>query len=297
MTNLYYKPSGKVTLWGVALGLVGGFVAGLLLAYAYSYLIAYIPFIYLNFLITIGYAVLLGTCTGFLLRFGKVRNNWVCAAVALVVAAASLYLAWAVWLSVMLWKADLSVSVMDLAQQPGFVWELVQEINKTGAWTIGSLHAGQGIAVSGVVLWLVWVAEALIVLVGSVIGATAAMSSDPFCESCQSWCRHTKELMLLETGNPDELKRRVEAKDFDSLKSLEPKKPGQEDWFKIDICECPKCGHTNTLSLINERWVVDNKGKQSKKGTPVVDKLLVSKSDINRLRQVSQGVGQAQAQK
>src|SRR3982750_2429030 len=107
MANLYYKPSGRFTLSGVALGLAGGFINGLILASVYAYLISYIPFIYPNFFLTIGYGLLLGFIVGSVMRWGKVRNRWVGAIVVLVVAAVSLYFSWAVWLSVLLGKANL----------------------------------------------------------------------------------------------------------------------------------------------------------------------------------------------
>src|SRR4051794_39520539 len=102
MANLYYKPSGKFTFSGVALGLAGGFINGLILALVYAYLISYIPFVYLNFFLTIGYGLLLGFIVGSVMRWGKVRNSWVGAMVALVVVVISLYFSWAVWLSVLL---------------------------------------------------------------------------------------------------------------------------------------------------------------------------------------------------
>lgn len=297
MPDLYYKPSGKFNLSGVALGLVGGFIVGLLLAYVYSYIISYIPFIYLNFLVTIGYGMALGAVIGLFMLWGNVRNRWVAASVALFVAFTSLYFSWAVWLSVLFAKADIKFGALEIAQQPGFLWETIKKLNETGVWSIGSLRARQSVPISGVILWLVWAAEALIVLGVPVIAAVGAMSTEPFCEACQSWCRQTKELMLVKDLDSGELKRRIAAQDFDYFKSLEPKKAGQLDWSRIEIYECPQCGQTNTVSLIRERLTTNENGKTSTEGTTVVDKLLVSKSDVDRLRQVSQEFGRVQEQK
>src|SRR5205085_6856631 len=125
MNNLYYKPSGKFTLSGVALGLAAGVINGLILAFVYSYLISYIPFVYLNFLFTIGYGLLLGFIVGSMMRWGKVRNAWIGASVALVVALVSLYFSWAVWLSVLFGKGNVNIGALEFARQPGFLWETI----------------------------------------------------------------------------------------------------------------------------------------------------------------------------
>src|SRR5215472_15573104 len=73
----FYSHSGKFGVQGpiaaVAIGAIAAFPLGL----AYSYLINWIPFIYLNFFITLGYGFLFGFITRQLLKFGKVRNNLV----------------------------------------------------------------------------------------------------------------------------------------------------------------------------------------------------------------------------
>jgi hypothetical protein len=290
MTNLYYKPSGKFTLSGIALGFAGGLINGLVLAFFYSYIISYIPFVYLNFLCTIGYSVLLGFIIGSLMRWGKVRNRWVGVLVAIIVAAVSLYFSWAIWVSVLLGKANINVSALELAQQPGLLWDTISRINEVGAWKI------RGLTVSGGFLWFIWIVEAAIILGGTTIAAVGVLSTTPFCESCQSWCHLTKDLMLLGDADSDELKRRMEAKDFDYLKSLGPKKEGQQDWIRVDIYDCTKCGLTNTLSLLREQLTVDKKGKHGKKSVGVMDNLLLSKSDVDRLRQLGQELGKIQIQ-
>lgn len=289
MINSYYKSSGKFTLAGLSLGLVGGLLVGLLLAFAYAYIISYLPFVYLNFLCTIGFGALLGLAVGSLMRLGKVRSFGVAALVALVVAAASLYFSWAVWVSVLLGKADLQVGVLELAQQPAGLWEIVNKVNEVGAWKISNS------TVSGGFLWLIWAAEAAIVLGGAVIAAAGMLGTSPFCESCQSWCSHTKGLITVADVEPAELKGRVEARDFDYVKGLAPKTEGQRDWARFDLYECPGCGKTNTLSVVRESITTDKKGNNSTNSSAVVKHLLLDKSEVYRLRQISQEMSQAPA--
>lgn len=285
MTPLYYKHSGKFTLAGVALGLAGGIVAGLVLAFVYAYIISYLPFVYINALCTIGYSIVLGLAVGAILKWGKVRSTAITVVVALVVAVISLYFSWAVWLSVFLSRAEItSVGVFEVAQQPAELWDAIGRINEVGAWKIRNL------VVSGGFLWFIWAIEALIVLGGTVFMAMATATATPFCEACQSWCHETDGLMVLRDTPADELKRRIEVKDFAYLKSLGPKADAERDWVKVKICHCPNCGQTNTLSVKREQLTINKKGESTTKSTAVVDNLLLNKDDVSRLRQIGQEV-------
>jgi hypothetical protein len=290
VTNLYYKPSGKFTLSGVALGFIGGLINGLVLAFLYSYIISYIPFVYLNFLCTIGYGLLLGFIVGSIMRWGKVRNTFVGAGIALIVALISLYFSWAVWMSVLLGKADVHIGALEFAQQPGLLWDAINEVSEVGAWSI------RGLKVSGGPLYFIWGCEAVIILGTTVAAAVAVLTTTPFCEACQSWCHETKELMLVGDADAGALKRRMEAKDFDYLKSLGIKEGDQPDWVRIDLHDCPRCGQTNTLNVLREHLTIDKKGKRGKKSAGVVNNLLLSKSEVFRLRQLSQEQGKIQIQ-
>jgi hypothetical protein len=282
MVPLYYKPSGKFTVAGIALGLAGGILAGLVLAFVYSYIIAYIPFIYLNALCAIGFGIALGFAVGFILKWGRVRSSVISIAVALVAGLISLYFSWAVWMSVLLGKADINVGVLEFALQPDMLWGAINRVNEVGPWKIGSS------TVSGGFLWLVWAIEAAIILGATILTAVATASATPFCEACQSWCDKTDRLMLVADAEADELKRRMEAKDFDYLKRLGAKPDSQREWVNVSICHCPACGQTNTLTVRRERLTIDKKGKAETKATMVVDNLLLNKDDVHRLRQISQ---------
>ena len=71
-----YRHSGRFPLPGVALSLVAGTAAGVILAFVYAYLVLYIPLAgYLTFILTAGFGGLAGGATGVLLHWQKVRNN------------------------------------------------------------------------------------------------------------------------------------------------------------------------------------------------------------------------------
>jgi hypothetical protein len=291
--DAYYRLSGEVTVAGLAAGLGGGLAAGMVLSFVYSYLIRFIPFVYLNVFCAIGYTILVGCATGTLLRMGKMRNTAVGVFVGIVVAFASYYFCWAIWLSIIASGNEYSISSFTLAQHPLGLWELMQAVNEKGAWSIG-LGLRVGGTVSGTALWIVWGLEALMVLVGAPFGTWMTMTMDPFCEACQKWCAEEKDVLSIRPAEASELTRRFEAKDFMFLKEVGAKREGDAEWFRLDLHRCPGCGMTNTLSMQQEKLMVDKKGKATVDSRGVIKQLLLTEAEVRNLRLVSSEMGQPQ---
>jgi hypothetical protein len=216
------------------------------------------------------------------------RNPAVGMCIALVVTLASYYFSWAVWLSILVSGDDFSVSSWTLASHPLGLWGVLQLVNEKGAWSIGRGYGSSKNreAVSGVLLWVFWAAEALTVLVGSMVTAWGALTVDPFCESCDVWCEEEKDLVSVRAAEPDELKRRLEAKDFGYLKAVGPRGAGDAEWCQLDLHRCKVCGRMNALSVSRQKMTVDRKGKSSVSSTNVFHGLLLTEADVRDLRQV-----------
>jgi hypothetical protein len=213
--SLYYKPSGEVTVTGLSAGLFGGLFVGFVLAFIYAYLLAYIPFIYLNVLCAVGYAFGLGCVVGWLLKSGKMRNPVVGAFVTVLVSLFSYYVCWAVWLAAMLGRSDVDASALSLATHPGTLLGLILLVNEHGAWSIAKSP------VTGILLWVIWGIEALIVLVGPPFIAWGVLTSEPFCEFCGEWCDEDKSLVSLAEAEQASLRSTFESKQFERLKAVE----------------------------------------------------------------------------
>ena len=159
--GLYYQESGEVTMLGLGAGLIGGLAVSAVAAFVYAYFIYYMPFIYLTFLGTIGFALLNGFAVAGLMRWGKMRSTFFCVLGTALVTCVAYYLSWAVWVSVVVSGKEMSISSLEVAQNPSAMWTLIQFICEKGAWNI------RGLTVSGTALWAVWAVEALVVLVGA----------------------------------------------------------------------------------------------------------------------------------
>ncbi len=80
------------------LGALVASAVSLPLAWLYAYAIYYIPFIYINVVLTVGLAFAVGMIVVHVMRGAKVRNGVAFGVAALLVTAVAFYGHWAVWL-------------------------------------------------------------------------------------------------------------------------------------------------------------------------------------------------------
>ena len=197
----YYKPSGKFSplflLYFVTVSLTAFPILGMI----YAYCIWYIPFIYINFFITVGFGFLVGlVISKFIIKSGKVRNPILALIIGVFSGIVALYLHWSVWIDLVInagksYGSDrigITVSnieflqVFSLILQPNLVFEYINEVSKYGTWGIRSA------TVSGTFLWVIWAIEFVIVIVLTSFLAYL-QSKKPFSESTNSWY---KEFLL-----------------------------------------------------------------------------------------------------
>jgi hypothetical protein len=196
----HYEPSGKYSMLSLLYFVLASFLILPILGLIYAYCIWYIPFIYINLFITIGF----GFGTGFIITFfaiklGKIRNQVVASSLGILGSLIALYFHWSVWVDLVMNAGEnygsssigFTVSNIDfmqvflLAKNPGLLFNLIGEINKTGTWGISS------IPVSGIFLALIWIIEAGIVMGVSFL-MTRKASRIPFCEINDHWFKENK---------------------------------------------------------------------------------------------------------
>src|SRR5262245_17475610 len=131
----YYKHSGKIPIHSVLLGLSAGLVASAILAIAYAYADLYIPIVYLNILLCLGFGAGVSIVTAMAMHRGKLRNTPVAIALVMSLTLFAYYLCWVVWICAVVdrfsdEKRDFGWS--ELAAKPQVVSSLVQRINGLG---------------------------------------------------------------------------------------------------------------------------------------------------------------------
>ena len=146
----YYEHSGYFSPVLFVPALLVTLGASFFFAWLYALLIYYIPFIYINAFLTVGFAFAITMTIGLAMKGAKLRNNFLFGAVSLVVAVAAYVAHWAVWLGHLLRAgSDIEISALEIFLQPAVTWSVIVELNSVGAWSL------LGIQVSGVFLALI----------------------------------------------------------------------------------------------------------------------------------------------
>ncbi|MFB9080343.1 hypothetical protein ACFFLS_19605 [Flavobacterium procerum] len=285
----FYKPSGKFSPTFILCFLLASFIAFPVLGLIYAYCIWYIPFVYINFFITIGFGFLVGFVLSWLvIKKGKVRNPFLGFIIGLVGALVALYLHWAIWIDLVInagesygdQKLGFTVSnieflqVFSLILRPDLVFDYIGQVNQYGTWGIRSA------TISGTFLWVIWAIEFLIV-VGISCFLPYLEAKKPFSESTNSWYEEVVLPAFSYIENRNQILAALLANNnegFDGLSSGVDKKEESHSVFTLYKSKSGK----NYLSVENKTSVVDDKGNISFDSDQIVEYILIN-NDLSKL--------------
>ena len=265
--STYYEHSGKAPLGGMLLTLVGGGVAGTVLGAVYGLLIYYIPFVYINAIITFVFggalAMIVGTCA----KVGKIRNAGAVTAIALVVALVAYFAHWVVWVERMS-----GTQLLD----PGQIWAFASTLNVLGPWSIF------GWTPTGFALWAIWGIEALVIVGMGALGAHGVIDV-PFCENTGQW--------TTETVMPKHFQPITDAQSLDSVQSvlhtLQPANDDVAEYTEVSLATADG-SELRCVSLNQVTVEVDKDGKPDEKKTTIVKHMLLDRSSFDQLQRLGE---------
>lgn len=270
----FYRHSGAVTLGGLIGATVAGVATAGVLGVVYAFLIVWIPLVFLNFLLTIGFGGILGFVVGGMARLGKVRNGLIAAMLGLICGLIGLYVAWA---------ADPAARIPGegFLFEPQELFAYISFFYHNGLWGFTD-----GAMVSGVVLAVVWILEALIIVGGSTLVAAMMIAGRPFCEQCYQWTTIEKDVRRLSAANAqqDQLERVLRG-DLNALSAMVPATKGEPVYFRLDVARCPTCSQSNFLSIQAVSEGVDKEGKPTTNETAVFEHLVITQQQLALVRQ------------
>jgi len=286
----YYKPSNKMPPVGIMALLAGGVVAALVLALVYIYAVWYIPFVYINFILCLGFGLLLGAVLALLVRLGKLRNPGAVGALALLVGLVAVYLEWGVFMTLLFNSestgtgadADTSTSFSlslfaDIITHPGAMWLAMRKINETGTWSL------KGSTPSGVFLGVIWVIEAVMILGGAWLMAKA-QATEPFSETSNEWAdEETLAHPLSFAQDAATTRTALESGQFHHL-TPHTGTEAEAPFARLKLHSAPNDHNCRYLTLENVTTTVDKKGKASQSTTTVVQHLAISAADFQELQ-------------
>lgn len=272
-TNKYYKHSGKFGLMGPIYMFMIGAVGTLVLSAIYGYAIYYIPFIYLNFLITLGFGACVGILVGYGGKLGKVRNSGLLLIFGLIFGILAEYAGWVSWV--------FAVSKQQaLALQPLDIFAVVRLVGQEGAWSIF------GWTPTGAALFAIWGIEAIMIIGTSTLASWGVVSSTPFCEHCNRWVEDRNSITPLEPiVDPDQFKSKLERNGAEVVKALKKVKAENDAYTQLDLINCPGCEYSYYLSLKSINVEVDSKGKEKKDENDIVENYILTTDSYRTISQ------------
>jgi hypothetical protein len=262
-TSLYYEESGKIPPAGPVIALLFGVLTAIALSFVYAYAVSYIPFIYLNFLLTAATGAGVGAVVSLGAKLGKIRNNKVVIALGVISALVACYMSWVV--TVYLWF-DSEAFLFN----PSDLLTIIQLVGQEGVWSL------KGMTPTGAALYGIWGIEAAVIIGASVFGAAAAYASEPFCENCNEW---TKVVELTDRlGAPEDFAafaRGLETKDYSVLTNLRNTKSSEPVKIKVDLLDCSSCSKVHYLRLTLTVRAFNDDGKEETTETLIAENLFL----------------------
>ncbi len=274
-----YHHSGKFGVHGPILAILASIPVALLLGLLYAYLVKWIPFIYINFFITLGYSFAFGIGAGLLLKLCKVRNGAVALLTGLIVGLIALYFDWNGHILALVPKSE----KLPWLLSPGIVIEVMKELYKEGSWGIGFNNSGN---VTGIVLGIVWFIEAVIVVGIATLVPWTMITSTPYCEENQCWLDEEKKIETLQPISDPETLEQLKAGNISALASVPAKVPGASDFTRVTVKHSPNSNCFFTVHVENVVKETDKEGKEVEKTNSLSDHLMIPGPAAEFIKQI-----------
>jgi hypothetical protein len=266
----YYRHSGEFEVGGAVGMLAVGGAAGLACGAVYGYADAYIPFIYVMFLLTLGAGGLTGYVTALVARRGNVRNPVLNGIAGGLVGFVALYASWVAWIHAILGFRVLVLSPMGILR-------VMSVVAQEGAWEVFDTTP------TGATLYAIWGVEAAVVIGASAYMAWSHLAGWPFCERCQTWTDPSKGFGPFESiAAPEEFRSRLEREDYTALVELVAAEDDANEFSSTEVWSCPECREVSFLTITNVKTTNEKKGEEEETETEssYVVRILIVPSDI-----------------
>ncbi|MGL5889704.1 MAG: hypothetical protein ACRC3B_07460 [Bacteroidia bacterium] len=290
---IYYTPSGKAPVTGILFALAVSAVFAVICAFAYCYGIWYIPIIYLNLVLIIGVPIALSVLIARVgIKFGKIRNKIVAGVIGLAGGVMFFVVQWLIH-CVMVANSGEVHSIGSGSHSMGFAEtgfsmdafmfyltnpaeaiSFIGIINDVGTWGIGSG------TVSGILLTIFWIVEALCILFIPVFFPWK-QADNPFSEKLNQWLAERKlSKNMLITNSAGELRTEIESGNFATLINATASIANP---FRRLVLYSDDQQQEVYLTVKHVALSYDDKGKEKEEETDEVKEVLIPKELYERL--------------
>ncbi len=275
-TARFYEPSDGVHTVRLFIALLLAFIATVLLGYVYNLIIYFMPLIYVNFLVVIGYGIGLGFLTRILIRFSHCRSRKSQIILSVAVAVMAFYVAWAAYFITMVNEGipgfGMYLRSLTWTLLPQDLFPFIGELNRVGSWQVG------GVPFNGILLTLVWLFE-LAILIALPILQVYRMSPSPYSENQQVW--YPKYSLNEDFGNmasPHQFMKRLEEDPAAAVEEL-----GIGDAWRCTKVHLYYLPEEQQQYLSVDKHLVEGRGQGKTSIIEAVTNLAIDRSTAERL--------------
>ena len=245
-----YSPSGFFQPLTFALFLAAT-VGGVAAAWIYQLAMHWIPFIYLNLIICGGFGFGLGWAASWAIKTGHCRNRMIALLMALplvaVAVVASHFWEYTRFISDVrenvAKEKQLELTTEQVKKELPF--SKYVELKVEEGWQVSN-HGSSGSKMNGVMVYIIWGLEGLILL-GVALAMTWAAVGEPYCERCNQWGAPRK--MLLQGLSRSDADPPLQSGDLDAVIQLPlPPDPNLSVALALTATLCPRCSRRRPSS-------------------------------------------------
>ncbi len=276
-----YHHSGKFSVAGLLLPLALTAVAAFPLGLAYAFVVRWIPFIYLNALVCIGYGMAIGWIATRAVKIGLVRSPGLAAAGG---AGAGVIALYAIW----------SGAIHHLFQgapwvaQPDLVWRAMHYLYLHSSWTISSHGGDDGMRISGLMLAVVWVVEAAIIVGFATWLPYQFVAHTPFSEEGRCWLDQKKNIDTLDYFTDAREMAALKEGDIGPVVQARARPANSPMFARLTLKRARRPAGFCTLRVQNVTRKVDRKKKVTEKVVPLTRDLVLMDSMYDVIAQLEQ---------
>ncbi len=260
-----YRHSGKFNPAALAAALGVAVVVGIPLGLVYAYLLRWIPFIYVNFLLTFGYGFAFGWLTSRILKAGRVRHATVAGVTSLGAGLIALYFDWSGHIHALVDGAPWIL-------RPDQIVAVIPALYQEGTWTIKS------VTVSGISLAMVWLVEAAIIVGVAALIPYSLVRDTPYSEKSQCWLDEEKTINTLELITDDAQVTAIKSGDLMPVIAARPKVEGAASFTRLVLKRAAVAKDFCTVRVQDVTVSLDSKGNVNEKTKDLTQDLILPAS-------------------
>lgn len=274
MQDNIYKSTGSFDPKGVGLGLALAIAAMFPVSFIYAYAVRYIPFVYINFLVSFGAVFAVAGAYVFGESLGRNRSRAASLVAMLLAGVLTLFVFWVTFLYVLF---ERNLEYLKMLTDPAYVIDLVKELVKVGWFALKNNR------VKGTAYGVMLAIEAAAYLGIFVFAWWTFLKERVFCEKCQKWVDRERVAMFFELAPLEGIAAALATGSdawIDQL-HLATSTPS----LQVELASCAGCHELHVVNLIHTQDVVDKDGNPSTEEKTLLANILIHPATAARFHQ------------